>query len=84
MVHAKIFVPTAKPVIEVVGESELEIIPVPEIKVQTPVPTVAVLAVITVVGEEMHKVWVTPAFEIVGTSFTIIATVEEDGTQGLS
>ncbi len=56
MVHAKTFVPVAKPVIEVVGESELVITPVPEINVQTPVPTVGVLAAITVVGEEMHKV----------------------------
>ena len=56
IVHAKTFVPTAKPVMLVVGESELVITPDPETKVQTPVPTVAVLSVITVVGVEIHKV----------------------------
>ena len=56
MVHAKIFVPIANPVIEVVGESEFVITPLPETKVQTPIPTAAVLAVITVVGEEIQSV----------------------------
>ena len=56
IVHAKIFVPIANPVIEVVGESEFVIIPEPEIKLQTPVPTLAVLAVILVVGDEMQSV----------------------------
>ena len=39
-----------------VGESEFVITPLPETKVHTPVPTVAVLAVITVVGEEIQIV----------------------------
>ena len=56
IVHAKTFVPTAKPVMLVVGESEFVITPLPETKVQTPVPTVAVLAVMTVVGEEIQSV----------------------------
>ncbi len=60
------------------------IVPEPEIKVQTPTPTVAVLAVITVVGEEIQSVWLVPALEIVGTSFTTIATVDDEGKQGLS
>jgi hypothetical protein len=56
MVHAKTFVPIAKPVIEVVGERELVIVPDPEIKVQTPVPILAAFAVMTVVGEEIQSV----------------------------
>ena len=67
MVHWKIFVPTARPVIEVVGESEFVIVPDPEIKLQLPIPTSAVLAFIVVVGEEIQRVWFDPAEAIVGT-----------------
>ena len=55
MVHAKTFVPKPIPVTEVVGESEFVIVPEPETRVQTPVPTVAVFAVITVVGVMLHN-----------------------------
>jgi hypothetical protein len=82
IVHSKTLVPKGNPVIEVVGDNEFVIVPPPETKVQTPVPTVAVLAVITVVGEEIQIVCDAPAFETVGTSLTIKATVEEDGEQG--
>ncbi len=66
MVHAKTLFPNPKPVIEVVGESELVITPVPETNVQTPVPTVAVFAVINVFGLVIHSVWLEPALAIVG------------------
>lgn len=56
IVHAKTFVPSANPVIEVIGESELVIVPEPEIKLHVPTPTVAVLAVINVFGLLTHKV----------------------------
>ena len=56
IVHWKIFVPKGKPVIEVVGDNEFVIVPPPETKVQTPVPTVAVLAVIIVLGLLMQIV----------------------------
>ncbi len=56
IVHAKTFAPKAKPVIDVVGESEFVMVPDPETNVQTPTPTVAVLAVIIVVGEEIQSV----------------------------
>jgi hypothetical protein len=82
MVHAKMFVPNPKPVIEVVGDNELVIVPDPETKVQTPVPTVAVLAAISVFGEEMQSIGLGPAFEMVGISLTTIATVDEEGEQG--
>ena len=56
IVHAKTFVPNPKPVIDVVGESEFVIVPLPETKVHTPVPTVAVLAAINVFGLLMQSV----------------------------
>ena len=56
MVQAKTFIPNPKPVIDVVGESEFVIVPLPEIKVQTPVPTVAVFAAIDVFGLEIQIV----------------------------
>ena len=59
--------PTPKPVIEVIGESELVIVPLPETKLQTPVPTSAILPFIVAVGDEAQMVWFEPAFEIVGT-----------------
>ena len=66
IVQAKTFVPNPNPVIEVVGDREFVIIPVPETKVQTPVPTVAVLAFMNVLGLVIHNVWFEPAFDIVG------------------
>ena len=56
IVQAKIFVPNANPVIEVVGESEFVIVPPPEINVHSPEPAVALFAAITVLGEEIHNV----------------------------
>ena len=56
MVHAKTFVPKPKPVMEVVGESEFVMTPVPETSVHTPVPIVAVFAFINVAGEEIQSV----------------------------
>ena len=54
--HLKTFIPNPNPVMFVVGESEFVMIPVPEINDQVPTPTVAVLAVITVVGVEIQMV----------------------------
>lgn len=82
IVHAKTLVPNPSPVIEVVGESEFVITPVPETNVHAPVPTIAVLAFIVAVGEEMHKVWEVPANEVVGMSFTTIAIVDEEAAHG--
>jgi hypothetical protein len=82
IVHSKIFVPNAKPVIFVVGESEFVIVPLPEIKVQAPTPTVAALAAIVVVGEVIQSVCVGPAFDTEGISFTTITMVEEDAAHG--
>ena len=43
-VHWKVLVPTLKPVTVEVGEEGVVIVPVPAISVQSPVPTVGVLA----------------------------------------
>ena len=56
IVHSKIFVPKPKPVIVVFGEVGLVIVPLPETKVHNPVPTVGVLAVMVVVGEDIQSV----------------------------
>ncbi len=63
MVHEKTFVPTAKPVIVVLGIREFVITPVPETKVHLPIPPpVAVFAAINALVP-IHKVWLVPAFE---------------------
>lgn len=82
MVHAKTFAPNPKPIIDVVGESEFVIVPLPDTIVQAPTPTIALLAAIVVVLEEIQSVCVDPAFAKVGVSFTIIATVEDEDAQG--
>lgn len=56
IVHANTLFPNPNPVIAVVGESEFVIVPLPETKVHTPVPTVAEFAAINVFGFEIHKV----------------------------
>lgn len=56
MVQEKIFVPTASPVIVVLGDNELVITPEPETSDHVPIPTVAVLAFMIVVGEEIQRV----------------------------
>jgi hypothetical protein len=50
MVHWKIFAPKPRPVTLVVGESELVIVPLPEIRLQVPVPVTGVFAAMVVVG----------------------------------
>ena len=82
IVHAKTFVPNPAPVTEVVGESEFVIVPLPEINVHTPIPTVGVFAAIVVVLDEIQSVWLLPAFAIVGTSSTTIAIVADEEAQG--
>ena len=59
-------VPTANPVIEVDGESEFVITPVPETNVQAPLPTIGEFAAIIVVGDAIQSVWFEPAFAVVG------------------
>jgi hypothetical protein len=82
MVHAKIFIPIANPVMVVFSILGLVIIPVPEINVQYPVPTVGVLAAIVVVGDAIQSVCVGPAFDTEGISFTIKATVAVEAKHG--
>ena len=82
IVHAKTFVPKPKAVIEEFGKVGEAIVPLPETSVHKPVPTIAVLAAMLVLGEEIQSVWEAPAFATVGISFTIIAIVEEEAVQG--
>lgn len=56
MVHAKILVPKPSPVIVVLGESELVIIPDPDTKLHCPIPELAILPAIRTEGEEMQMV----------------------------
>ena len=56
IVHAKTFVPKAKPVIDVFGKVGFVIVPEPETKVHKPVPTVGVFADMMVLGEEIQIV----------------------------
>ena len=82
MAHSNTLLPIANPVIDVVGESELVIVPLPEINVQAPAPTVALLAAIIALGLEIQIVWFGPAFETVGTWLTVMVTFETEATQG--
>jgi hypothetical protein len=54
--HSKTFVPKPNPVMVVFGKVGFVIIPLPEINVHKPVPTIGVFAAIVVVGEEIHSV----------------------------
>ncbi len=54
MVHAKTFAPTAKPVIVVVGDSELVMTPLPETNDHAPEPTAGKFAAILTVGLEIQ------------------------------
>ena len=56
IVQEKTLFPKPNPVIDVVGERELVIVPLPEISDQVPTPTTAVFAVMIVVGEEIQSV----------------------------
>jgi hypothetical protein len=78
MVHSKTLVPTPRPEMLVVGESELVIVPDPDRRAQEPVPTEGVFAAMTAFGLLMHKVWLGPAFETEGLLFTVIVTLEEE------
>jgi hypothetical protein len=79
MVHWKTLTPILKAVMPDVGDEGDVIIPLPETKLQAPVPITGVLpAKVAVVA---HTVCDTPAFEIVGGELRIIATVELDVPQ---
>ena len=56
IVQANTLFPKPKPVILVVGDNEFVIVPIPETKVQAPVPTTGALAVINVFGLVIHNV----------------------------
>ena len=74
--------PNANPVIVVVGEFGLVIVPVPLISVHVPVPIKAALPAIVAVVE--HIFWSGPATATVGGTTTVIVTwLHEIGHGGL-
>ena len=56
IVQAKTFIPKPKPVMDVVGESEFVIAPLPETKVQTPVPITGILEAMVALGTLKHTI----------------------------
>jgi hypothetical protein len=77
IVQRKIFEPTPRPVIGVVGDVGEEIVPVPEISVHVPVPVTGVFPAMVVVGPQ--SVWLGPAAAVVGTGSRVIVTSSNDG-----
>src|SRR4051812_36041328 len=73
--------PGVKPVTADVAEFGFAIVPLPETKVQVPVPTAAVVAA-NVVEVEPHKVWSGPAFAVDGGAAIIIVISSIDAGQG--
>ena len=65
MVHWKVFVPRLSPDTEEVGDVGVAMVPVPAIKVHSPVPTIGVLPAKEEV-KVLHKPWSVPALEVVG------------------
>ena len=64
--QSKTLFPKPKPVTVVFGNKEFVMIPEPEIKVHAPVPTARKFPLRAVVSEEAQRVWLEPAFDIVG------------------
>lgn len=81
IVHLKTLLPTPNPVMLVVGESELVIVPEPEIRVHAPIPAVGVFAAI-VAPELVQTVWLGPAAAIEGIAFTVMVTFDVEEEQG--
>ena len=69
--------PGVKPVTVVVGLDGLVMVPVPEISVQLPVPTVGVFPVSVAVVPLHGIVWLGPALATVGLRKTVIFCVVE-------
>ena len=79
IVQRNTFAPTPRPVTGVEGEDGDEIMPVPEISVQVPVPVTGEFPAMVVV--EMHRLWSGPAAAVVGTGSRVIVTSSKDGGQ---
>src|SRR5262245_43008226 len=73
------------PVIPELAELGVVIVGVagPLIKLQLPVPDAGVLAASVAVPDVEQMLWSTPAFEVVGTAFTVITTSFVEAEQGL-
>ena len=64
IVQVNVFTPVVNPVTPLVGLAGVITTPLPAVTVQTPVPTVGVLAASVAVG--LQIVWSVPAFDVVG------------------
>jgi hypothetical protein len=73
-------VPTVSPVMVVLGLFGVVITPDPETFTQTPVPESGVFPAIIVFGVDTQIVWLGPALAEVGGDFTVIETVDVEGT----
>jgi hypothetical protein len=76
IVHLKVFAPTPNPVNPEVGLDGVVIVAVPDIKVQVPVPVVAVLP--ARVAVDAHTVWSGPALDVVGVADLVMTTSSVD------
>ncbi len=74
------FGPTPTPVIVVVGDVGVVIVPAPLINVHVPVPTVGLFP--NMVKLELQPTCVAPAFDVVGAATPVIVTVDVEGVQG--
>jgi hypothetical protein len=78
IVHWKELTPNPKPVIPEVGEVGVVIVPLPDIKVHSPVPTIGAFP--AKVAVDVQTVWVDPALETVGKgSRTTVTLTVDDG-----
>jgi hypothetical protein len=76
-VHLRTVVPVDIEVNELVGDKELEIVPIPEMTDQVPIPALKELAAKTVVGLLIQSVWFGPATAAAGIGSTCILIVDE-------
>ena len=79
IVHTNVFTPVVKPVTPLVGLVGVVTTPVPAVTVQSPVPTVGVLAANVAVGEQI--VWSAPAADVVGIWSTLMVMASVLGVQ---
>jgi hypothetical protein len=84
MLHCKMLVPVASPVMEVTGEAELAMVPVPLRIDQRPVPTVGVFALRVTLGLFEQMIEPVPAIAGEGSTSMVMITESRDGLQNLS
>lgn len=76
VVHCKIVVPVVNPVMPLLPEVNEVIVPLPDIRVQEPVPTEGLLPVKAVNGVVTHTLWLPATLAVVGAWSVCIVNVE--------